>query len=245
MEKLKILLADNSEDFCKTMTDALRGNYRIRSCRDGNAALEILQTFRPDICIVDLMLSGVDGITLLQKILQQGLRPVVLATTRYVSDYILESADKLKVGYLMVKPCDPGAVISRMADMTQRSSLPTFSHPDMRTQVSNMLLSLGVSTKLRGYGYLREAVMMMVKQPNQSITKELYPAVGARCGVSAVQVERSIRSAIQSSFQHRDRPLWQTYFPPGENGVARRPTNSTVITCLADRVNLHGERTEE
>ncbi|MBE6975612.1 MAG: response regulator [Ruminococcaceae bacterium] len=238
MEKLKILVADNSEEFCRSLADALRGVYRVRVCRDGSNALEILQNFKPDVCIVDLMLSGVDGITLLQKILQMGLRPVVLATTRYVSDYILESVDKLHVGYLMVKPCAPEAVLSRLADMTQQSSLPVFAHPDPRTQVSNMLLSLGISTKLRGYGYLREAILLMVNRPHQSITKELYPTVATNCGVTAVQVERSIRSAIHSAFPQQDRQLWQTFFPTGENGVVKRPTNSTVISCLADRLAL-------
>ena len=83
MEKRKILIADPSESFCVALTDALRGAYQVRSCREGNEALGILQSFRPDILILDLMLSGVDGITLLQKLGKWELQPLVLATTRY------------------------------------------------------------------------------------------------------------------------------------------------------------------
>lgn len=238
MEKTKILIADSAEEFCRALTQTIGSGYRIRCCRDGNNALQLLQTFRPDICVLDLMISGLDGITLLQKIAQRGLRPAVLATTRYVSEYILSSAERLNIGYLMVKPCDPAAVAARVSDMTQQIRLPVFASPEPRTQVSNMLLSLGVPTKLRGYGYLREAVLLMVRQPGQSITKELYPAVAAGCGATAVQVERSIRSAVKNSFQRQDETVWHMYFPAGEAGNTRPPTNSEMISCLADRLRL-------
>lgn len=245
MEKTKILIADAGEDFCRALTQALGNSYRIRCCKDGNAALQLLQTFRPDVCVLDLMISGLDGITLLQKIAQKGFRPAVLATTRYVSEYVLGSAERLNIGYLMVKPCDPAAVAARVADMTQRIRLPLFAHPEPRAQVSNMLLSLGVPTKLRGYGYLREAVLLMAKRPAQSITKELYPAVAASCGATAAQIERSIRSAVKNSWQRQDDTTWQMYFPTGDAGNHRSPTNSEMITCLADRLRLTMQQPEE
>lgn len=244
MEKLKILVADSSECFCQALTDMLRGNYRVRVSRDGNEVLEILRTYHADVLILDLMLSGLDGITLLQKIAQTQLRPVVLATTRYVSEYILESAERLGIGYLMVKPCDIAAVAARVADMTQRMKVPVFAGPDPRTQVSNMLLSLHFSTKLRGYGYLREAVLLMAKNTGQSITKELYPAVAVRFDATPVQVERSIRNALQHAWQRREGTAWQLYFPPGKNGYYERPSNGALICCLADRLLLSQELPE-
>ena len=245
VEKTKILIADAGEEFCRALTQTLGNAYRVRCCKDGNAALQLIQTFRPDICVLDLMISGLDGITLLQQIAQKGLRPVVLATTRYVSEYILGSAERLNIGYLMVKPCDPSAVAARVADMTQRIRLPVFAHPEPRAQVSSMLLSLGVPTKLRGYGYLREAVLLMTKRPSQSITKELYPAVAASCGATAAQVERSIRSAVKLSFQRQEDSTWQMYFPTGDAGNRRPPTNTEMITCIADRLRLTLQSPEE
>jgi two-component system response regulator (stage 0 sporulation protein A) len=241
MEKRKILIADPSESFCVALTDALRGAYQVRSCREGNEALGILQSFRPDILILDLMLSGVDGITLLQKLGKWELQPLVLATTRYVSNYILDAADRLGIGYLMVKPCDVDAVVARVADMNQRMKMPVFAAPDPRTQVSNMLLNLRFSTKLRGYGYLREAVLLMAKNMDQSITKELYPAVANYCGVTSVQVERSIRSALQHAWDRREVGGWKNYFP-ADNGIEVRPSNGALITCLADRLILGQEQ---
>ena len=241
MEKRKILIADPSESFCMALTDALQGAYQVRACREGNEALGILQSFRPDILILDLMLSGVDGITLLQKLAKIELQPMVLATTRYVSNYILDAAERLGIGYLMVKPCDIDAVATRVADMTQRIKMPVFAAPDPRTQVSNMLLSLRFSTKLRGYGYLREAVLLMAKNSGQSITKELYPAVANCCGVTSVQVERSIRSAVQHAWDRREAVVWKNYFPT-DSGREVRPSNGALITCLADRLLLSKEQ---
>ncbi len=241
MEKLKILIADTSESFCGALTDTLQGMYRVRSCREGNEALQILQSFRADILILDLMLTGLDGITLLQKLTLTELQPMVLATTRYVSDYILDAAERLGIGYLMVKPCGTDAVAARVADMTQRMKMPVFATPDPRTQVSNMLLSLRFSTKLRGYSYLREAVLLMAKNTGQSITKELYPAVASRCGVTPVQVERSIRSAVQHAWHRREGTAWQLYFPAGDKENFARPSNGVLITSLADRLLLAQE----
>ena len=241
MEKRKVLIADASDSFCMALTEVLQGMYQVRACRDGNEALEILQSFRADILILDLMLSGQDGITLLQKLGKSELRPMVLATTRYVSNYILDAAERLGIGYMMVKPCDIDAVAARLADMTQRMKMPVFAGPDPRTQVSNMLIGLRFSTKLRGYGYLREAVLLMARDTSQSITKELYPAVAERCEATPVQVERSIRSAVQHAWLRREGNLWQSYFPM-DRGGAERPSNGVLISCLADRLLLSQEQ---
>lgn len=241
MEKLKILIADSSESFCRVLGDTLRGAYRVRSCRDGEEALQLLGTYRADILILDLMLSGLDGITLLQRLGQTELRPMVLATTRYISPYILDAAERLGIGYLMLKPCSTDAVAARVADMTERMKMPVFSFPDPKIQVSNMLLSLRFSTKLRGYTYLREAVLLMAQNRNMSITKELYPAVAAQCGATTEQVERSVRSAIQQAWDRGDRATWKMFLSAGEGSDITRPSNGTLITCLADRLLLARE----
>ena len=244
MERIKTLIVDESNEFCDALAQLLEGTHRVRACPEGNQALQLLRGFQPDFLILDLMVRGRDGITLLQKMGQAGVRPVVLATTCYVSEYVLDCARRLGIGYLMVKPCDPAAVAARLADMTQRMKVPVFSGPDLRTQVSNMLLGLGFSTRLRGYGYLREAVLAMLEKPEQSITKELYPTVAVRCGVTTAQVERSIRSALQQACRSGERGIWKMYFPGGEDGCEWKMTNGAVITGLADRLRLSGRQGE-
>lgn len=242
MERMKLLIAEGAEDFRLALAELLQGMYAVRECADGNQALDIMRSFMPDILVLDLMLPGLDGISLLQSAADAGLTPMVLATTRFVSDYVMDAVDRLGVEYLMVKPCDVRATISRIGDLSKRIKQPRlFSQPDPRTYVSNLLLTLGISTKLKGYGYLREAIQLMARDPDQSITKELYPAVGEICGGAAVHVERSIRSAIAAAWEKRDEQLWLQYFPADGDGTARRPTNAAFISRLADSLRLDWE----
>lgn len=238
MERRKLLIAEGAEDFRVALADALRGAYHVRQCSDGREALEQMRKFLPDIVVLDMMLPGLDGITILEMATSAGLRPVVLATTRYLSDYVLEAAERFQVGYLMMKPCDVRAAVARISDLSQRIRQPMITQPNPRNHVSNLLLALGVATKLKGYSYLREAILLMAKDPAQSVTKELYPAVGALCNADADNVERSCRSAIVSAWNNRDDQLWQLYFAADGSGMLKRPTNATFISRLADTLRM-------
>lgn len=234
MEMLKLLIADGTEDFRQALADALRGAYYVRTCSDGREALEQLRSYGPDVLVLDLMLPGLDGISLLQQAAAAGMCPMVLATSRFINDYVLEAVERMGVGYLMLKPCDVNATVARIADLSGRIRQPLLSRPDQKSQVSNLLLALGIPTKLRGYAYLREAVLLMAARPGQSITKELYPTVGELCGTTAMHVERSVRSAITAAWERRDERLWGLYFPPDSAGNLARPTNAAFISRLAD-----------
>jgi len=241
MDTLKLLIAESSEDFRIALAESLRGAFCVRECADGVEALRILRTFQPDVLVLDLMLPGKDGISLLQEAVAGGLRPMVLATTRFASDYVLDVAGQLGVGYVMIKPCDVRATVARIGDLSRRLNVPRATCPDPRIHVSNMLLTLGVPTKLNGYGYLREAIPLMAKDRGQAITKELYPAVAKLYRCEPKNVERSIRSAIDSAWKKRDERIWRMYFPPDTSGIIQRPTNAAFISRLADCRELENE----
>lgn len=238
METLTLLIADCSDEFRNSLQSALQGKYRVHTCRSGREALELLKTATPDILIMDLMLPELDGISLLQALNTSRIRPIVLATTRLVNDYVVGTTTKLGVDYLMVKPCSIQAIVNRVQDLSKQKPRPVLSAPDSKTHISNLLVSLGISTKLRGYAYLREAVMLMVQNPMQSITKELYPGVARHFGCTPSQVERSIRNAIQQSWEKRSNDVWSTVFQSDDSGTIPRPSNATFISRLADRLIL-------
>ena len=234
MEARRLLIADGTEEFVSALAAALRGVYELRTCRTGTEALELVRTYRPDMMVLDLMLPGLDGISLLQSEPMQELRPIVLAVSRFASEYMVEAIERLGVGYLMLKPCDIKATVARIGDLSQRIKSPLVIPADNKTRITNTLLTLGVPTKLKGYAYVREAVEVMAQHPGLSSTKELYPTVGQRCGASPENVERSIRGAIASAWDNRDEQIWRMYFGANAGQLLRRPTNAAFISRLAD-----------
>lgn len=225
---LKLLIADYDEDSCRQISAALGASYQIRICHNGSDALDALREYLPDLMILDILLPGIDGISLLQKASEEGRMPIVLAVSRFLSDYIIESCSRLGVSYLMSKPCNLTSVIQRLSDLVLQSDAPT-SAPDPRSIVNGMLLNLGFSTKLKGFACLREAILLMAEDLNQSVTKELYPTLAKRQGCTSEQAERLIRSAIENAWKSRDPQAWEPYFP----NQLKRPTNLSMISRMA------------
>lgn len=237
MDRLKLLIAEGTEAFGMALVDILGDAYRIRICREGNEALELMRTFQPDLVLLDLMLPGLDGITILERAVASGVRPTVLATTCFDSEYTLEQAAQLGVCYVMKKPCDLRATVARLSDLNQRIRKKPTASADPRVHVSNLLTALGISTKWKGYNSLREAILLMAQERDRSMTKELYPAVAEICGGDSKSVEHTCRIAIEKAWANRDHRLWQVYFPTEGQG-GKRPSNRAFISRLADAVRL-------
>lgn len=241
MELRKILIADATEEFPAALTEYLRGEFLIRTCSEGNQTLELLSSYRPEIVVLDLMLPGLDGISILQAAEELGIHLMVLATSRFISPYVMDAMDRFGVGYLMVKPCDVVATVARIRDLSQKLNAPMMGMPDMRSTVSNILIRLGMPTKLRGYCCAREAILCQMRDPGMSVTKELYPEVAELCDGSTAQVERAIRGAILAAWNNRDERVWQRFFLPGQEGIIPRPTNAEFISRIADCLRLEAE----
>lgn len=238
---LKLMIVEGTEDFRIALADAMKGRYIIKICDDGQAALELARSFGPDLMILDLMIAGMDGLSLVEKITQAGGRPLVLATTRFQSDYVEDAAGRIGIDYMMRKPCNLQALVARMEDLANSRKRAEGARPNHGVVVANTLMSLGIATKVGGYAYLREAIPVFAKDPRQAITKELYPAVGKLCDASGEQVERAIRTAIESAWKDRDEQVWRLYFTPRADGSIRKPTNSEFIARLAERIYRSGE----
>lgn len=233
---LKLLIADGTEAYRLALAENLRENYVVCTCQEGHEALEMMLSFKPDLVVLDLLLPGLDGITVLQRAAAAGVEPVALATTGYFNEYISDAISRLNVGYVMVKPCDVQASVARLLDLTERMTEPVMALPDDRTMVSNLLLALGFATNLRGYSYLRDAILAEIREPGQQVTKTLYPNVGKPYGATGVQVERSVRTAIDKAWSRRNEGLWMQYFPGNGKGAISKPSNAVFICTLADYI---------
>lgn len=229
MAMRKLLIADSSEEYRTALTAALSGQYQVLSCRSGTEALTLLKQERPDILLLDLMLPELDGLTLLERTCADGIHPLVLAATPILTEYVFGCAQRLGISYLVRKPCSIDAIVSRVCDLSQRLSAPE-TRRDPVGYVSNLLLCLGISTKHDGFLYLREAILLMARDPAQPVTKVLYPEVARICGCNKDNVERSIRTALDSAWKKQDHSQWHEYFPHADH----RPSNAVFISRLAE-----------
>ena len=233
-----LLIADSSQQFCEELKSILRWICHVEICTSGSKVLSMLSQLHPDILLLDLMLPELDGISVLKALDASGSQPVTLASTCLVTDYILETAQTLNVNYLLVKPCDVHATAARIEEQLNRLSASSEETEDLPCQISGLLMLMGFSVKLNGFRYLQESIYRILQNPDQSITKELYPSVGHVCGALGPQVERSIRGAILHAWNHRDDKIWQLYFPPDSAGNMAKPTNAVFITRIADGLRI-------
>lgn len=232
MDFPKLLIADDGDEFRQALAETLSKNYIVRVCRSGNQALELLRSFRPDILVTDLMLSELDGLTMLQLAAEAGIRPKTLIVSSHFSPYIRAALERLQVDYLMRKPCSLQAVTCRVADFAaELVSLPPASY-DPEDLIANVLLHLGLGAHLDGFRYLLTAIPLYSHDRNQAITKELYVAVAEVHDKDPRQVERSIRSAIDSAWKRRSDKIWAEYFTAGPDGSVPRPSNGRFIGQL-------------
>ena len=238
----KILIADTNEEFLCAMYELLCRQNAVQTCANGVRTLELLESFQPDILVLDLMLPGTDGISILQK-LPRGSRPLILATTAFCSPYVVAQMRKLEVHYLMQKPCATEAAEARVQDFLALLSEEPLQAPEAEQSLPAMLLKLGFSPKLDGYRYLLTAIPLYAEDPGQSLTKELYGKVGRPWNKAPCHVERSIRSAIEKAWQFHDDEIWGEIFPHAPDGSVPMPTNGTLIARLSEFLTNHGRIT--
>lgn len=239
LEIKKLLIADAGEEFRMALQEHLQDDYLIKVCREGNETLHMMETFQPDVVILDLLLPGVDGVTLLQKAVNRGFRSTVLATTRFTSDYMIDAVERLGVGYIMVKPCEVSAIADRLADLLQETKpeeVQEVMPPDLQTLVNNALWELRVPTHPRGFACLRAALLETLREPGQQVTKTLYPAVGKVCGGNAEQVEHAVRRLIKQAWACRDEAVWNRYFAAVPDGASKCPSNKVFISAVASHI---------
>ena len=228
---LKLLIADSSEGFADALCEQLDDVFEISLCSNGCEVIPLLHNTSPDLLLLDLMLPGCDGLTILESLCALEERPVILVVSRIYGFYVQDSMEKLGVCYAMQKPCDVNAVCNRLKELAQYPKTQLLPVAEEEEIISSMLRALGFSSKPIGYRCLVEAVRLIARNPNQQYTKELYPAVGEIVGCSWRQVERDIRTAISLAWESRNPFVWQEFLP-GQSMPEKKPTNSTLIAAL-------------
>lgn len=238
MDKKKLLIADSNEAFCVALESVLQDDFYIQIADNGNKAQELLDNFRPEVLVLDVTLAELDGIHLLERAARHGHKLKTLVTMLFCSDYLMARLTGLEISYAMLKPCDLQITAERVREIAA-DAVPIAAKSD-EEQLTEILLQLSVNPKHNGYHYLCTAVKTFLEDNTQSLTKELYVAVGAVYGVHWQQVERSIRAALEAAWKHRDEQIWRKWFPG--ISVLKRPTNGEVISRLAELLRMQQTR---
>ena len=165
-----VYIADSGEEFCKNLRGALQqteGFQVLGTACDGEQALRDILERKPQVLVLDLMLAKKDGLAVLKAISSMERRPVTLATSRFVTDYVASAAAALGVRYLMMKPCDMTALVERLEEIRggesqRQSTAQSTGSASIETMVTNIIHEIGVPAHIKGYQYLREAIIIAV-----------------------------------------------------------------------------------
>ena len=249
-EKTRVLLADANQDFRRMLAEVLaaeRDMEVVAQTGDGEELLRLIDRHSPQVVVMDLVLSGMDGLEVLEELGQDG--PRVLVLSAFAGAALSEGVSAKGADYLMLKPCRMTAVAQRVRQLAQMAGESADrGEEDRQTlerRITGIIHEIGVPAHIKGYQYLREAISLTVEDMEviNAVTKVLYPAVGKRFGTTASRVERAIRHAIEVAWDRGDLETLQRYFGYTVSNAKGKPTNSEFIAMIADRISLErGER---
>ncbi len=242
-----VFIADSAEEFCKNLTAALQrteGFQVVGTANDGETALRSILEAKPQVLVLDLMLSKRDGISILKALQSVEGKPAILVTSGFVTEYVASTAAQLGARYLMLKPCDMGALVERLEEI--RGSHRKAGGPQrgdkasIETMVTGIIHEIGVPAHIKGYQYLREAIIIAVNDMDviNAITKVLYPQVAKTFQTTPSRVERAIRHAIEVAWDRGDLDTLQRFFGYTVSNTKGKPTNSEFIALIADKLQL-------
>ena len=246
-KRTSIMIADNSEEFCVSLSTALQRTERfnlVGTACDGEQAMQLLEERKPDILVLDLMLAKKDGLSILKSMAGWERRPAVVATSGFMTDYVASAAAGLGVAYLILKPCDMEALVDRLEELRGDTvrSIPIRRAPGQSIEalVTGIIHEIGVPAHIKGYQYLREAIIIAVNDMDviNAITKVLYPQVAKTFQTTPSRVERAIRHAIEVAWDRGDLDTLQRFFGYTVSNTKGKPTNSEFIALIADKLQL-------
>jgi len=255
----KILIADENPNQRQALRDGLaRAGYRfIEEAANGEEALMKIGRFHPDVAIVDIWLSRLDGIGVLRnsRALDFGgdRAPSFIVVSMVSNQNIFMEAMGAGAELCLLKPYDMGSLTEHVAELVKARKKPaqplngvTFAPTavnegaDIETQITKIIHQIGVPAHIKGYQYLRTAIMLTINDSDiiNSVTKILYPTVAKKYQTTTSRVERAIRHAIEVAWDRGDVDTLNSYFGYTIQNNRGKPTNSEFIAMIADNLRL-------
>lgn len=265
-EKIRVLIADDNAEFAVTLNGYLQNEEDmeiIGIAKDGNEAFDLIRNLQPDVVLLDVIMPHLDGLGVLEKMAQEKLEkpPICIMLSAVGQDKITQKAISLGAQYYVVKPFEINLLIKRIKDIkfyqpnTQKQSFymretktnyinldPSAKKDERNLEalVTNVIHEVGVPAHIKGYQYLREAIMMVINDIDviNQITKQLYPEIATKFKTTPSRVERAIRHAIEVAWGRGQQEIVENIFGYTVSATKGKPTNSEFIAMIADKLRL-------
>lgn len=251
--RINVLVIDDNQKMTNSIKQYFENHAVINVVKeiwDGKTGYENILTFPNDydVVILDLLLPGMDGLEILEKLKEKKISKNIIVLTSYKQEETVRKLNEFNVSYFMMKPFELEVLEKRIIDIMENVefNIGNVKTKNIQLSITKMLHSLGVPSHIKGYEYIRESVLMMYKNPSLigAITKELYPEIAAKYDTTTSRVERAIRHAIEVSWNRGDYDLMEEIFGHSVDYDRAKPTNSEFIATVADKLRLENELVE-
>lgn len=256
--KLNVLIGDDSLNFgclCGEMLEKT-GNNVILTPKNGEKVIEGIKLHNPDIVIIESFMAQIDAIEVIKEIQKiKECNPKIIVISGYDNKFIEKEIMENGASYYMLKPFDISTLCDRIYSIAElnQSSSSNFSkkfgasfeiEDDVESVVTDVILLVGVPAHIKGYQYIREAIMlsMVDSQMMNSVTKVLYPTIAKKFNTTSSRVERAIRHGIELAWDRGDVDTLNSFFGYTINTGRGKPTNSEFIAMISDKLRLKLKR---
>ncbi len=251
-KKLKIVVADESADLGKNCEKAFTayGMSVVLCEKDGRAVLKKVKSEKPDIILTDVFMPNLDILGVLNSLKELELKekPMVMAMSSFDNERLEKELINAGVDYYFLRPFDINTMAERIIQLSGWKNEKTplvvknnvVTDPQLEMMITEIIHQIGVPAHIKGYHYLREAIILSVKNSDivNSVTKLLYPTVAKTHNTTASRVERAIRHAIEVAWDRGDIDVLNSYFGYTIQNDRGKPTNSEFIAMISDKLRL-------
>ena len=257
MEHLSVAIADDNQrilDMLETVIGMDKELNLVGKAKNGEEMCQIIKNRQPDVVLLDLIMPKMDGLTVMEQINQDNSvnkRPYFIVITAVGQERITEDAFNKGANYYVMKPFNNEVLLDRIKSVrkmfrnyekkNEDGRLEgTARGEDLENRVTNMLHEIGIPAHIKGYHYLRDAIIMAVKDMDvlNAITKILYPTVAKKYQTTSSRVERAIRHAIEVAWSRGKLDTLDELFGYTVSTGKGKPTNSEFIALIADTIQL-------
>ncbi len=248
-EEIRLLIADDNREFCETLKEFIQTQddfELVGVAYNGVEAIEHIEQHRPDVVVLDVIMPHLDGIGVLEKMATGYInhRPKIILLTAFGQQNMTQRAVDLGADYYILKPFDFSVLATRVRQLaggvTVTPYVSAVKEKNLDVLVTNIIHEMGVPAHIKGYHYLREAILMVIEEIKLlgAVTKELYPMIATKFQTTPSRVERAIRHAIELAWDRGNVEMMNKFFGYTINLERGKPTNSEFIAMIADKLRI-------